>query len=655
MKRFTGRFFPFWIALASSILFCVALPPLHWKYAIFLAPLLWSVLASRRVERSESDAKKRGVLRRLGRAVSGEYSQIWFASFLFWLFTVVWVSYPHPITTVGWVVLSGYLAFYLPLYIGLCRAMNRMLRAPIWLASPICWVAIEWVRNRMLGGFSFAGLSHALYDVPMFIQIAEPLGEYGVGAAIVLIGALLGEAFTRRLNADGKGAERRAVRYVSLAAIVLLCVLIYGSSRLSYFDGLESDARDAGFPSLKIALLQDSTQYRFPPPKGLNKEVSDKYRALAFRAAREEGGYDLIVWPEGCYSGYFFDADDDYNALINSFDTIKVGSETLDASQIAEKYPKYAALEGAARLDAQDGLIFVRDKMISQRRGMLKMTAKLGATALLGTASAVFDQAGVPTTHNAAVIVPYVGDETLVDQIDPAELTQAPTSSLVNEDSLAFRRYDKIHLVLFGEYIPFLKYLPDSWEIKAVCAENVLGRGRGPSAFRVSPRESAARFILAPNICFESSIPHMIKAQIQEYKAADADPDVLVNVSHDGWFRCGKETDMHLATHVYRAIENRRSVISATHGGFSAWIDPAGRIRAKGTRGASEVVGVDLVSVKGERHGRYGNVDLAETWSLCCACLAFFIWIVALSYDSAKKRIDRKRREDSLTPKQGDA
>ncbi|MBP5622038.1 MAG: hypothetical protein J6X44_08490, partial [Thermoguttaceae bacterium] len=325
MKRFTGRFFPFWIALASSIVFCVALPPLHWKYAIFLAPSLWSVLAARRVDGSEpdaeSDAKKRGFLRRLGRAFVGEYSQIWFASFLFWLVTVVWVSYPHPFTTVGWVVLSGYLAFYLPLYIGLCRATNRTLRAPIWLASPICWVAIEWVRNRMLGGFSFAGLSHAIYDVPILIQIAEPLGEYGVGAAIVLIGALLGEAFTRRFNADEKRGARSSVRYVSLAAIVLLCVSIYGSSRLTYFDRLESDARDAGFPTLKIALLQDSTQYRFPPPKDLNKEVSDKYRALAFRAAREEGGYDLIVWPEGCFSGYFFDGDADFNALINSFDS----------------------------------------------------------------------------------------------------------------------------------------------------------------------------------------------------------------------------------------------------------------------------------------------------------------------------------------------
>ncbi len=645
MKRFAERFFPFWIALASSIVFSVALPPLHWKHAIFAAPLLWSVLASRRVGRpnrdSGSDAKPRKFWRRLGNSLLGEYPQIWFASFLFWLVAVVWVSYPHPVTTIGWIVLSGYLAIYLPLYIGLCRALNRFLFAPIWLASPICWVAIEWVRNRALGGFSFAGLSHAVYDVPILIQIAEPLGEYGVGATIVLIGALLGEALIRRLNVDGKGGSRSGVRCVSLAAIVLLSVLIYGSSRLTYYDRLESDARAAGFPTLKVALLQDSTQYRFPPPKELNREVSDKYRALAFEASREDGGYDLIVWPEGCRYGYFFDAEADYNALLNSFDTVKVGSETIDASEIAEQFPKYAALSGQAALDARDNLIFLRDKMISQRRGMLRMTAKLGATALLGSASAVFDETGRPTTHNAAVIVPFLGDETVVDQLDEETLTQAPTSTLINEDSLAFRRYDKIHLVLFGEYIPFLKYLPNSWEIKAVCAENVLGRGRGPTAFRVSPRKSTARFILAPNICFESSIPHLIKAQIREYRKADADPDVLVNISHDGWFRCGKETDMHLATHVYRAIENRRSVISATHGGFSAWIDPAGRVRAKGARGTTEVVGVELISVKGKRNGLYGNVDLAETWSACCACLAFFIWFVSLGCGAASRRVRR--------------
>lgn len=649
MKLFTGRFSPFWLAFASSIIFCVALPPLHWKYAIFLTPFLWTILASRRrADSSGVSSERRGFLRRLGRAFLGEYSQIWFASFLFWLVTVVWVSYPHPLTAVGWVFLAAYLAFYLPLYIGLCRAMNSLLRAPLWLVSPICWTAIEWARNRVLGGFSFAGLSHTIYDVPHLVQLAEPLGEYGVGAAIVLIGSLFGEGVLRGVSKDSKKRAGSSTRCFSLAALVSLAVFLYGDSRIRYFDGLESEARSHGRPTLKIALLQDATQYRFPPPTGLNKEVSDKYKALAFEASRKGGGYDLIVWPEGSYYGYFFDTDKDYNDLIDTFDARSIGTNDLTPAEIAERFPVYAALVGQERSDAQNDLLFARDKMVSQRRQLARMTAKLGATALLGVSSAVFDESGVPTTYNAAVIVPYLGDETTVEGLDDAEFAQAPTSTLTDESGAVFRRYDKIHLVLFGEYIPFLEYLPDSWEIKAVCADNVLGRGRGPTAFRVSPRGTEVRFVLTPNVCFESSIPHLLKKQIREYREAGADPDILVNISHDGWFRCGKETDMHLATHVYRAVENRRSVVTATHGGFSAWIDPAGRIRAKGTRGAAEVVSADVVSLKAKRQGLYGTVDLGETWSLCSACLAYAVWLAALSRNAISRR---KRRKASASDK----
>lgn len=106
---------------------------------------------------------------------------------------------------------------------------------------------------------------------------------------------------------------------------------------------------------------------------------------------------------------------------------------------------------------------------------------------------------------------------------------------------------------------------------------------------------------------------------------------------------------MHLATHVYRAVENRRSVVTATHGGFSAWIDPAGRIRAKGTRGAAEVVGADVVSLKAKRQGLYGTVDLGETWSLCSACLAYAVWLAALSRNAISRC---KRRKASASDKQ---
>ena len=601
-KRFPARFRPLAGALLASVLYALALPRVGWNFLIFAVPVVWTLLALREPTSGDEGAK-RGFWRRVWRAATGEYPQFWFASFVFWIYVVHWVSFPHPVLCFGWLALAGYLAIYLPLHIGFSRVLNRFARLPIWIAASISWVAIERLRNVVLDGFSFAGLSGAIYNVPELLQLAEPLGEYGVGALIVLVGSLVG------------------------AAIALLCAYLYGSLQISKYDDLESAAARGGRPSLKIAILQDSTQYRFPPPKGLNKEVSDKYKVLALEAANLDP--DLVVWPEGCYFGYFYDCEADYNPLINSFAKRKIGEKTLDQTEIEKQFPKFAATTGAERFDARDGLMFVRKSMIAQRRDMTRMTARLGAPALLGIASAVFDERGEPTTHNSAVLVPYIGDKTAVDEQTFEELTRPQTSKIVADDSTEFRRYDKIHLVMFGEYVPFLKWLPDSWSIKAICAESVLGRGENPTAFRVSPRDSTAPFVLAPNICFESSVPHKIKSQIRELKEAGADPDVLVNISHDGWFRCGMETDMHLATHVFRAIENRRSVITATHGGFSAWIDPVGRIRATGERGACQVVEANLYAVKVKRSGLIAGRDLGEIWSWGCAALALgaaLIW-----------------------------
>ncbi len=639
---------------SSAILYAALCPELRWKYGVFLVPAFWAIVALRKPTKREESAnvaddkpKKRGLFRRIGAFLTTEFMQLWFASFLFWLVTTVWVSYPSPWTALGLVALAGYLAFYLPCYIALCRAMNAVTRLPIWAASPICWVAIEWTRNRVLGGFSFAGLSHTIYDVPQLIQLAEPLGEYGVNAMIVLVGALLGSAVAYRLNADPGVGGRRSVRLISLAAIVLFCNVLYGMSRIAYYNAIELDAKDYNRPALKIGLMQDATQYYFPPPKTLNREVSDKYRALALEASKQDDGYDLLVWPEGCYFGFFFDLEKDFNDLIDTVDPdFKIApGERLTKEDVAKRYPKYAALEGEARSKADYNLLYLRDKILKQRRDLARFASRLNTTALLGVASAVFDETGEPTSYNSAVLVPNLGNADQIDALTREELSQAPTYSLNSESLSEFRRYSKEHLVMFGEYIPFLKYLPDSWSLKAVCAECVLGRGEGPAAFRVSPRDTNARFILAPNVCFESSVPHQIKRQIAECRKVDADPDVLVNISHDGWFRCGIETDMHLATHVYRAIENRRNVVTATHGGFSAWIDPCGRIRSKGTRAATEVVSAEVYSIKVKRQGLYEAFDLGETWSLVCALLAGLCWAIALALGF----ISRKRQTKQVT------
>ena len=654
MKFYASRQFPFWGALFSSFLFILALPPYRLKYLVFAVPFVWTFLVIRanRAESRDETRVRRGCFSRLVGCFGNEYVQYWFASFLFWLYTVVWVSYPHPIVTLGWLALSAYLACYLPLYVAFCRVVIRFLRLPIWASAPICWVAIEWTRNRVLGGFSFAGLSHAVYDSILLIQIAEPLGEYGVGALIVLIGSLLGAAARARFSGDSRSGARVSTRLVSFALIFLACAVLFGKYRVAQFDEMERNAVDRGRPYLKVAILQDCTPYRFPVPTELNAQVSDKYKALALEASKREGGYDLIVWPEGCYYGYFYDCEEDYNPLINSFDSLQIGEIALNDEEIKERFPQFASLNGEKLERAQHDLLYVRKHEIAQRRNMTRFTSNLGCPALLGIASAVFDDSSTILTHNAAVLVPYIGDRARTDELTLEELTESPVSEIVCDDLDKFRRYDKVHLVMFGEYIPFLKYLPDWFGLKAVCAETQLSPGKGPIAFRVTPRDSTASFFLEPNVCFESSIPHMLKSYSRRLKEAGVDPDILVNVSHDGWFRCGKQTDMHLATHVYRAIENRRSVVTATHGGFSAWIDPVGRARSKGERGATEIVEAKIYNVKSKRYGTAFGCDFAELYSRICAIVAWTLLLASFTLKLLGIDLSRRSRASNASASQ---
>ena len=72
--------------------------------------------------------------------------------------------------------------------------------------------------------------------------------------------------------------------------------------------------------------------------------------------------------------------------------------------------------------------------------------------------------------------------------------------------------------------------------------------------------------------------------------AEGREPDVLVNLTNDGWFWGSSELDMHLACGVFRAVECRKPLLIAANTGFSAWIDGDGRIQEQGPRRAAGVI-----------------------------------------------------------------
>jgi apolipoprotein N-acyltransferase len=143
-------------------------------------------------------------------------------------------------------------------------------------------------------------------------------------------------------------------------------------------------------------------------------------------------------------------------------------------------------------------------------------------------------------------------------------------------------RYDKVHPVMFGEYVPLGKTFP--WLYRLTPLPTGLDAGTRP----VSVTIGQARY--SANICYEDTVPHLIAAQVRALATENAEPDVLVNLTNDGWFWGSTELDLHLANAVFRAVECRKPLVIAANTGFSASIDSCGRILAQGPRRDSDIV-----------------------------------------------------------------
>src|SRR6185312_9127557 len=153
---------------------------------------------------------------------------------------------------------------------------------------------------------------------------------------------------------------------------------------------------------------------------------------------------------------------------------------------------------------------------------------------------------------------------------------------LIDAHGMKFGRYDKMHLVPFGEYVPFKETLP--WMQTFTPYENDYscrpGRRWTRFRFQVSRDAEPAKprgreFTFGCLICYEDSDPYLAR----HYVAA-APVDFLVNISNDGWFNGTEEHEEHLAICRFRAIETRRSIVRAVNMGISCVIDSDGRVVA---------------------------------------------------------------------------
>jgi len=128
-------------------------------------------------------------------------------------------------------------------------------------------------------------------------------------------------------------------------------------------------------------------------------------------------------------------------------------------------------------------------------------------------------------------------------------------------------RYDKGHLVPFGEYLPFKPLLyPLLKSIGYYESEFASGKTKGLKI---------GRHNVAASICFESVFPDKMR------ELAKKKSEFILLVTNDGWFGDSSILPYHINCGIFRAIENRKYFVQASNTGITAVIDPWGRVVQK--------------------------------------------------------------------------
>ncbi|MEM8733362.1 MAG: apolipoprotein N-acyltransferase [Planctomycetota bacterium] len=536
-----------WPAYLSAVLLWASYPPCSLGWLAWVAPVGWLTFLANASSIAGSEAA--GLSRRT-------YFHLWLSGCLFWLSTLQGIRLAYWPLYFGWLALSLYLAIYPPLFVGFARRLIRSGIAP-WLAAPVVWTALEFVRSYMLTGFSANMLGHSQAHYTLMIQIADQLGVYGISFIIMLVSATLTELVFRisqrrtwvfarvppsapsEVAASPSSDSRRipiAALAVSIGAVV--ATLAYGNLKLAEGDRIYQQ-RD---PAFRCLLVQENTPTMFDAQIQDLRDAFERYLKLTRTALAESEPVDLVVWPESTFSA----------------------GEPLFQGPIPDRLPDeemYAPVSFDGSLMRGVAQRLAASFQVKCRRVILAASQESNAV-----------NPATEAMTSGANSQPHLlvgGDAKEIRGTDTKGRTASYNSAFfVGPDAEVLGRYDKMHLVMFGEYIPLgpaLGWLREIFRIDA-------SAGEAPKSFNVNGTK------VAPNICFETMMPRVVAHQVRELSANEASPDVLINLSNDSWFRGSAMLDHHLACTMLCAVENRRPILVAANTGLSAEIDGCGRL-----------------------------------------------------------------------------
>jgi apolipoprotein N-acyltransferase len=488
-----------------------------------------------------------------------------------------------------WITLWGYAgmvvyltAYWLVAALLLKGAFRRHL--PMWLVLPVVWTALEYARAHVISGFPWFFLAHSQYSRTALIQISDVLGQYGVSFFVAMVnGAIIDlVTFPLFIRPQGGGPPRLS-RHV-LGGLGLSAAATVALMAYGSWRLGQQTTR----PGPVIGIVQQAFPITLEGRDNSSQEMLDAH--LAASRAFLGAGCDLVIWPE-----------------------------TMLPEGMNEEFLNL----DEQQLTPQGQQMF--EELREQTQSVVRLVEQLGCPLLAG---------GVSVHRNPTPL--------------PGEGTWLLYNSALWFDGShpwASPYYAKMHLVPFGEYVPFRQAWPALYKLLRRFVPPVMSQldpGTNPTVFELV-RKNGQWTVVTP-ICYEGVFARVCRKLVMQGRVKTA--DIVVNLSNDGWFvwrwddgpyRGSTEQAQHLVQSCFRAVELRTPVVRAVNTGISGSIDSSGRIVALAGGGMRTMVRTTLLldGAVGP-DGRYGpghgpKVLVDERVSLYSLVGDVFVSAVALA------------------------
>ncbi len=273
----------------------------------------------------------------------------------------------------------------------------------------------------------------------------------------------------------------------------------------------------------------------------------------------------------------------------------------------------------------------LRSETIGIYKGLSLEASKKGASFMLWPESAVPFFLGNNKAETAAVTEAAVQSKAYIltgalsvaynpdaDNGDRGGYRYFNSAYLIDANGDITGRYDKFHLVPYGEYVPLKRFFPFIKKLTVGVGDFAEGRGPYPMGFIGGD--------IGVLICYEAIFPTIARETVKNGAS------FLVNITNDAWFGTTSAPYQHFEMSRLRAVENRVYLLRAANTGISAFIAPSGRVIARTGLFERTFITEKVVIKNGALttfYTRFGDV-------FAYGCLAFTV--LFLSSGSIKKR-----------------